>query len=65
MKNFAINGLGRIGRLAFRVWFAKHRQELDLKVINTSGSMDLEGWVKLLKYDSTYGRCHKCSKKCK
>jgi len=55
MKNFAINGLGRIGRLAFRVWFAKHRQELDLKVINTSGSMDLEGWVKLLKYDSTYG----------
>jgi glyceraldehyde 3-phosphate dehydrogenase len=55
MKNFAINGLGRIGRLAFRVWFEKHRQELDLKVINTSGSMDLEGWVKLLKYDSVYG----------
>lgn len=55
MKNFAINGLGRIGRLAFRVWFAKHRQVLDLKVINTSGSMDLEGWVKLLKYDSIYG----------
>lgn len=55
MKNFAINGLGRIGRLAFRVWFKKHRQTLDLKVINTSGSMDLEGWVRLLKYDSVYG----------
>lgn len=55
MKNFAINGLGRIGRLAFRVWFEKHRQTLNLKVINTSGSMDLEGWVRLLKYDSVYG----------
>lgn len=55
MKNFAINGLGRIGRLAFRVWYQKHRQDLDLKVINTSGSMDLEGWAKLLKYDSVYG----------
>ncbi|MFA6814302.1 MAG: type I glyceraldehyde-3-phosphate dehydrogenase [Candidatus Pacebacteria bacterium] len=55
MKNFAINGLGRIGRLAFRIWFTKHRQDLNLKVINTSGSMDLEGWVRLLKYDSVYG----------
>jgi len=55
MKNFAINGLGRIGRLAFRVWFDKHQKDLNLKVINTSGSMDLEGWAKLLKYDSVYG----------
>jgi glyceraldehyde 3-phosphate dehydrogenase len=55
MKNFAINGLGRIGRLAFRIWFEKHRQDLNLKVINTSGSMDLAGWVRLLKYDSVYG----------
>lgn len=55
MKTFAINGLGRIGRLAFRVWFEKHREQLDLKVINTSGSMELEGWVNLLKYDTVYG----------
>jgi len=55
MKTFAINGLGRIGRLAFRVWFEKHREQLDLKVINTSGSMELEDWVRLIKYDTVYG----------
>lgn len=55
MKTFAINGAGRIGRLAFRIWFEKHRDRLDLKLINTSGSMDLEGWVQLLKYDTAYG----------
>ena len=35
MKNFAINGLGRIGRLALESGL-KHPQHLDLKVINTS-----------------------------
>jgi glyceraldehyde 3-phosphate dehydrogenase len=55
MKTFGINGFGRIGRTAFRVWWQYHRDELDLKVINTSGSMDIEAWVHLLKYDSNYG----------
>lgn len=55
MKTFAINGAGRIGRLAFRIWFDKHQDKLELKVINTSGSMDIEGWVHLLKYDTIYG----------
>jgi glyceraldehyde 3-phosphate dehydrogenase len=55
MKTFGINGFGRIGRTAFRVWWQKHREELDLKVINTSGSMDIADWVHLLKYDSNYG----------
>ncbi len=55
MKTFGINGFGRIGRTAFRVWWLKHAEELDLKVINTSGSMELEEWVHLLKYDSNYG----------
>ena len=55
MKTFGINGFGRIGRTSFRVWWTKHRNELDLKVINTSGSMELESWVHLLKYDSNYG----------
>ena len=55
MKKFAINGFGRIGRLAFRVWFEKHQQELTLTTINTSGSMNLAAWVHLLKHDTVYG----------
>lgn len=54
-RTFGINGFGRIGRTAFRVWWEKQAAQLDLKVINTSGSMDLEAWVHLLKYDSNYG----------
>lgn len=55
MKTFAINGFGRIGRLAFRIWFEKHQNKLALKVINTSGSMDLASWVHLIKHDTVYG----------
>ncbi len=55
MKTFGINGFGRIGRTAFRVWWIKHRDSLELKAINTSGSMELADWVHLLKYDSNYG----------
>jgi glyceraldehyde 3-phosphate dehydrogenase len=54
-KNFAINGFGRIGRTAFRIWWQQHQEQLDLVAINTSGSMPLEGWVHLLKYDTNYG----------
>lgn len=55
MKTFAINGFGRIGRLAFRIWSEKHSHHLALKVINTSGSMDLADWVHLIKHDTVYG----------
>ncbi len=55
-KTFGINGFGRIGRTTFRIWWQKHRNKLNLKLINTSGSMDLSGWIHLLKYDSNYGR---------
>lgn len=55
MKSFSINGFGRIGRLAARVWWQKHRHDINLSAINTSGSMDIEGWAHLLKYDTTYG----------
>lgn len=55
MKTFGINGFGRIGRTSFRVWWKKHRDSIDLKVVNTSGSMSLKNWVHLLKYDSNYG----------
>ncbi|MCB9802267.1 MAG: type I glyceraldehyde-3-phosphate dehydrogenase [Pseudomonadales bacterium] len=54
-KTFGINGFGRIGRTSFRVWWQFHRDQLDLKVINTSGSMELEDWAHLVKYDSNYG----------
>ncbi len=53
--NLAINGFGRIGRTSFRVWYQYHRSEASLVAVNTSGSMDIQGWVHLLKYDSNYG----------
>lgn len=53
--NFGINGFGRIGRTAFRVWWNFHRDRIDLKVINTSGSMEIEDWLHLLRFDSNYG----------
>ena len=55
MHKFGINGFGRIGRTSFRVWWTKHRHELDLKLVNTSGSMDLADWAHLIKYDTNYG----------
>ncbi len=55
MHTFGINGFGRIGRTAFRVWWKFHRDESQLKLINTSGSMKIADWVYLLKYDSNYG----------
>lgn len=55
MKAFGINGFGRIGRTSLRVWWKFHRHELDLKLINTSGSMDVADWAHLVKYDTNYG----------
>ncbi|MFZ1721247.1 MAG: type I glyceraldehyde-3-phosphate dehydrogenase [Microgenomates group bacterium] len=52
---FGINGFGRIGRTALRVWWSHYRDQSTLALINTSGSMDIEQWVHLLKYDSNYG----------
>lgn len=52
---FGINGFGRIGRTAFRVWWLFHRDEMTLRIINTSGSMEIEDWAHLIKYDSNYG----------
>lgn len=55
MQSFGINGFGRIGRTAFRVWWQRARESANLTMINTSGSMDVDGWAHLLKYDSNYG----------
>lgn len=56
MGNIAINGFGRIGRIATRIWFLRHQEKSSLVAINTSGSMDIEGVAHLLKYDTVYGR---------
>lgn len=55
MTNFSINGFGRIGRCAARVWLTNHLNDSSLAVINTSGSLDVAGWAYLLKYDTSYG----------
>ncbi len=55
MIRVAINGYGRIGRVAHRVILAKHAQEIEVVAINAGSSTDLEGWMYLLKYDTNYG----------
>jgi glyceraldehyde 3-phosphate dehydrogenase len=53
---FAINGFGRIGRAVARAWWENYRESSELVAVNTSGSMEVEDWAHLLKYDSVYGR---------
>ncbi len=55
MINFSINGFGRIGRIATRVWLHSHTNKINLVAINTSGSLPASGWAHLLKYDTAYG----------
>lgn len=55
MVNFSINGFGRIGRSATRVWLQSHMDDANLVAINTSGSMNAAGWAHLLRYDTAYG----------
>lgn len=59
MTRVAINGFGRIGRLAFRVILDAHANDLQLVAINTSGSMDTAGWAYLSQYDTTYRKFDK------
>lgn len=59
MVTAAVNGFGRIGRLAFRIALESHTQEIDIVAINTSGAMDAEGWAHLLRYDTVYGKFSK------
>ncbi|TSC87910.1 MAG: Glyceraldehyde-3-phosphate dehydrogenase [Microgenomates group bacterium Gr01-1014_16] len=54
MVKVAVNGFGRIGRLAFRVWLLKHANEMEVVAINTSGSMNVMGWAHLVNQDTTY-----------
>lgn len=56
MVRIAINGFGRIGRVALRVALSQHSGEVKVVAINTSGSMETAGWSHLFKYDSAYGK---------
>jgi glyceraldehyde 3-phosphate dehydrogenase len=51
--NVAINGFGRIGRLALRTMHERHRE--DLRVVAVNDMADLKTNAHLLRYDSTYG----------
>ncbi len=55
MIRVAINGYGRIGRVAHRVILEKYSSEIDVVAINAGSSSDINGWMYLLKYDSVYG----------
>lgn len=55
MIRVAINGYGRIGRVAHRVILQKHTSEIEVVAINAGSSTDIKGWSYLLKYDTSYG----------
>jgi glyceraldehyde 3-phosphate dehydrogenase len=55
MIRVAINGYGRIGRVAHRVILEKYFQDVDVVAINAGSSTDIKGWMYLLKYDTSYG----------
>ena len=55
MIKVAINGYGRIGRVAHRIIIQKYSEEIEVVAINAGISTDLKGWMYLLKYDSNYG----------
>ena len=52
----AINGAGRVGRLALRAYF-EHREKFhNLSLCAINDPHDLNGLAHLLQYDSTHGR---------
>lgn len=55
MIKVAINGYGRIGRVAHRIIAEKFSDSLEIVAINAGSSTDLSGWMYLIKYDTVYG----------
>ena len=55
MVRIAINGYGRIGRMAHRVIIESFSNEVEVVAINAGSSTDLKGWMYLLQFDSVYG----------
>ncbi len=56
MIRVAINGYGRIGRMAHRVILEKYKSKIEVVAVNAGSSTDLKGWMYLLKYDTVYGQ---------
>jgi len=56
MIKIAINGFGRIGRIALRLALTDYKDQLEVVAVNTSGSMPIEGWAHLFQYDTVYGQ---------
>lgn len=61
MAKIAINGFGRIGKLAFRNIIYNY-PNVEIGAVNTSGSVNIEGLAHFLKYDTVYGRFGKAVK---
>ena len=55
MIKVGINGFGRIGRVALRAILSKYLSKVKVVAINTSGSMEAQGWAHVFEYDSVYG----------
>ncbi len=56
MIKVAINGYGRIGRIAHRVILERFSDQVEIVAINGGNSTDITGWAYLLKYDTAYGQ---------
>lgn len=54
MVRVAINGYGRIGRVAHRIIIERFSDEIEVVAVNAGSSTDMKGWMYLLKYDTTY-----------
>ena len=54
MVRVAINGYGRIGRVAHRIIIDKFSDQIEIVAINAGSSTDMQGWMYLLKYDTMY-----------
>src|SRR5690606_28735272 len=48
MVRVAINGYGRIGRVAHRIIIERFSSELEVVAVNAGSSTDIEGWMYLL-----------------
>ncbi|MFI5265132.1 MAG: type I glyceraldehyde-3-phosphate dehydrogenase [Candidatus Levyibacteriota bacterium] len=58
MIRVAINGYGRIGRVAHRIIIEKYGNEIEVVAVNAGYSTDMKGWMYLLQYDTTYRPLH-------
>ncbi|MDO8270079.1 MAG: type I glyceraldehyde-3-phosphate dehydrogenase [Candidatus Levybacteria bacterium] len=54
MVRVAINGYGRIGRVAHRIIIDKFSDQIEVVAVNAGSSTDMKGWMYLLQYDTTY-----------